>query len=41
MKIGNQNVDVDCDTYAFSFGKTGSNKGRGLSEADDLSLIHI
>ena len=40
MKIGNQNVDVDGDTYAFSFGKTGSNKGRGLSEADDVLYVN-
>lgn len=39
MKIGNQNVTIDGDTYAFSFGKTGSNKSRGLNEADDVLYV--
>ncbi len=30
MKTGNQTVDVDGETYAFSFGKDGGSKGKGL-----------
>ena len=30
MKTGVQNVDVDGDTYAYFFGKSGNNKGKGF-----------
>ena len=40
MKVGNQTIEVDGDTYSFSFGKTGSNKGRGLNESDDVLYVN-
>ena len=40
MKTGNQNIDIDGDVYAFSFGKSGSNKGRGLNETKDTLYVN-
>ena len=40
MKTGNQTIDIDGDSYAFSFGKSGSNKGRGLNEAKDTLYVN-
>ena len=40
MKTGNQTIDIDGDAYSFSFDKTGSDKGRGLNEADDTLYVN-
>ena len=38
MKTGNQNVTIDGDNYAFTFGKDGDSKGKGLEGAKNNYL---
>ncbi len=41
MKLGNQNVEVDGDTYQFTFGKDGSTKGQGLEGFDKNRAFYV
>ena len=40
MKTGNQNVEVDGETYQFSFGKNGSDKGKGIDATKSVFYVH-
>ena len=40
QKTGNQNVEVDGTTYQFSFGKNGSEKGKGIKSTANTFYVY-
>lgn len=40
MKTGNQTIEIDGDTYQFSFGKSGESKGKGL-KVENNNVFYI
>ena len=41
MKTGNQTIDVDGETYQFSFKKDGSAKGQGIGTTKDDKVLYV
>ena len=41
MKTGSQTIDVDGDTYQFSFKKDGSTKGRGETSSSSDKILYV